>query len=344
MRSADMGHLTDTEQPGLRLIAAPAIRKVLQGNAEEIEQLVARAYQAHHQHQTVNPDSYFLRFPDSDRNRIIALPAAIATDDLQVSGIKWIASYPANLSKGLERASAVIILNNAETGYPFAVMEGAQISAMRTAASAVLGADHCARLGRRVKSVSFVGGGLISRNILNQFCARGWQIGKACCHDLNSEAAAALANHAVDSCGIAAQPGSLEQALDAEIVVFATSAVTPYLPETFQFSPGQTVLNVSLRDLAPQQVLAAQNVFDDVDHCLKAQTSPHLAEILSGGRDFVSGSLTHVIDGAVTLTDSKPVIYSPFGMGILDVALASFVYAKATDQGDSLEVPDFFRL
>jgi len=150
-----MGSDSDAKRPGL--------------------QLVARAYQAHHQHQTVNPDSYFLRFPDSDRNRIIALPATIATPELQVSGIKWIASYPANLNKGLERASAVIILNDAETGYPFAVMEGAQISAMRTAASAVLGADHCSNLGRRAKSVAFVGGGLISRTILNQFCARGWQ-------------------------------------------------------------------------------------------------------------------------------------------------------------------------
>ena len=329
-------------KPGLQLIKADAIRRVLQGNAEEIEQLVARAYQAHHQQETVNPDSYFLRFPDSDRNRIIALPAAIATKDLQVSGIKWIASYPANLSKGLDRASAVIILNDAETGYPFAVLEGAQISAMRTAASAVLGADHCSNLGRRVKSIAFVGGGLISRNILYQFCARGWHIGKVYCHDLNPDTAASLVDHAAEGCGLAAQSVGLEQALDAEIVIFATNAVTPYLPETFQFSPGQTILNVSLRDIAPQQILAAQNVFDDVDHCLKAQTSPHLAETLSGGRDFVAGSLTQVIEGNVTLTDRKPVIYSPFGMGVLDVALASFVYAKAVARGDSLELPDFF--
>ena len=102
------------------------------------------------------------------------------------------------------------------------------------------------------------------------------------------------------------------------------------------------MLNISLRDLAPQQILTAQNVFDDVDHCLKAQTSPHLAEIQSGNRDFVSGALTQVMDGDVTLTKSKPVIYSPFGMGILDVALASFVYAKTLAQGDSLQVPDFF--
>ena len=38
----------------------------------------------------------------------------------------------------------------------------------------------------------------------------------------------------------------------------------------------------------------------------------------------------------------KPVIYSPFGMGILDVALAHFVHGKAVEQGACLEIPNFF--
>lgn len=342
MGTTEVTNPAKTGQPMLRLIAAEAVGKVLSRHAGEVEQLVARTYDAHHRGETVNPDSYFLRFPDSERNRIIALPAAIATPDLQVSGIKWIGSYPANLDKGLQRASAVIILNDAETGYPFALMEGAQISAMRTAASAVLGADQCSRLDRKAKSIGFVGGGLISRTILNQFCARGWQIDRVCTHDLNPASASALAQHAQKEWGLLARTGGLEEALGAEIVVFATSAMAPYVPEAFTFAPGQTVLNVSLRDLAPQQILTAQNVFDDVDHCLKANTSPHLAETLSGGRDFVSGSISQLINGSVTLTRDKPVIYSPFGMGILDVALAQFVHGKAMEQGACLEIPNFF--
>ena len=41
-----------------------------------------------------------------------------------MAGIKWIASAPDNIHKGLERASALIALNDADTGQPRAILEG----------------------------------------------------------------------------------------------------------------------------------------------------------------------------------------------------------------------------
>jgi hypothetical protein len=52
----------------------------------------------------------------------------------------------------------------------------------------------------------------------------------------------------------------------------------------------RTFMTKSLRDLAPEILLGSTNVVDDVEHCLKANTSPHLAEQLTR-----SGEL-HVID------------------------------------------------
>lgn len=122
--------------------------------------------------------------------------------------------------------------------------------------------------------------------------------------------------------------------------MFSTTVAAPYV--TRRFSAGQVVLNVSLRDVAPEVVLAADNILDDVEHCLKAATSPHLAEQASGSREFVTGTLADLLTGTVTLTPDRPVIFSPFGLGVLDIAVGAFVLEQARKSGTSLVVPDFF--
>ena len=88
------------------------------------------------------------------------------------------------------------------------------------------------------------------------------------------------------------------------------------------------MLHISLRDLAPEIVLASANVVDDVEHCLKADTSPHLAEQRTGARDFLHGTLDDVIAGRVTLPADRPVVFSPFGLGVLDLAVGKYVYDR----------------
>jgi ornithine cyclodeaminase/alanine dehydrogenase-like protein (mu-crystallin family) len=60
--------------------------------------LVRDAYLAHARGVTVNPSSVFLRFPSNPTARIIALPAHLG-HPWNISGIKWIASYPANVPR-----------------------------------------------------------------------------------------------------------------------------------------------------------------------------------------------------------------------------------------------------
>ena len=63
---------------------------------------------------------------------IHAMPAYLLDDD--IAALKWIGGFPANRERGLPYISGLILLNDAETGIPTAVMDGAEVTAVRTAA------------------------------------------------------------------------------------------------------------------------------------------------------------------------------------------------------------------
>jgi len=64
---------------------------------------------------------------------IHAMPAYLRDED--VAALKWVAGYPANKARGLPYISGLIVLNDPETGLPLAIMDGAEITAARTAAA-----------------------------------------------------------------------------------------------------------------------------------------------------------------------------------------------------------------
>src|SRR5438046_10688783 len=105
----------------LSIINGKTVFDVVRARRSECIRIVREAYLAHADGQSVNPDSYFLRFPDKPDCRIIALPAYLGKN-FDVAGLKWIASYPANIQRGFPRASAVLVPNSYTTGSPLAIL------------------------------------------------------------------------------------------------------------------------------------------------------------------------------------------------------------------------------
>ena len=329
--------------PTFAVIPGAQVQRALAGRERQIAELVEDTYRIHGAGDSVNPPSYFLRFPDRPSARIIALPASIG-GKLRVDGLKWISSFPENVAAGIPRASAVLILNDHDTGYPFACLESSIISATRTAASAAVAADWLTRERSRPTRVGFFGTGLIARYIHTFLTGTGWTFDEIGVHDLSAEHAAGFRGY-LEKAG----PGRITVYEDAEqlirssdVVVFATVAGEPHVSELSWFEHNPVVLHVSLRDLAPEILLGSTNVVDDVEHCLKANTSPHLAEQLTGSRDFLAGTLDDVMAGRVTVPADRPVVFSPFGLGVLDLAVGKYVYDEVTRSGELHVIDDFF--
>ncbi len=330
--------------PPFAVISGGQVQRALQGQEKEIVELIEATYRLHGAGDSVNPPSYFLRFPDRPSSRIIALPASIGGPS-RVDGVKWISSFPENVAAGIPRASAVLILNDHDTGYPFACLEASIISATRTAASAALAADWLSRSRPRPTRVGFVGAGLIARYIHTFLAGTGWSFDEISVHDLSADSAAGFHTYLEQSgtAGRVTVHDSAEKVIrSSDVVVFATVAAEPHIREVSWFEHNPVVLHVSLRDLAPQILLASTNIVDDVEHCLKANTSPHLVEQLTSNRDFLLGTLDDVMAGRVTLPADRPVIFSPFGLGVLDLAVGKNVYDTVVSSGDLHVIDDFF--
>ena len=328
--------------PTFSVVDGSTVNDIIDANKPGIFDTVEAAYRLHDAGDTINPDSYFLRYPENPCSRIIALPAHVG-GDFQKSGIKWISSFPANTASNLARASAVLILNDAVTGYPVACMEASIISATRTAASAALAAEH---LSQNIsdETLGVIGTGVIARTTIEWLLFRNWKFRKVNLFDLYPEEAEHLRKWLKDEHQIDADiRETLDDTVrDSSLVLFTTTASQPYLADETMFDHAPTVLHLSLRDICTNVIRVSQNIVDDVDHCLKANTSLHLTETAEGNRDFIAGTLVEVLEKKVVPDLGKARIFSPFGLGVLDIGVGNFILEQAISSKMAIELPDFF--
>lgn len=328
----------------MMILKGSEVSSLLNGQEKTLIEIVERAYKAHAQGASSLPHSTFLRFPDDDANRIIALPAYLG-QEFEVAGMKWVSSFPGNLSRGVDRASAVVILNSPHTGRPEAIIEGSIISAKRTAASAALAAKVFHN-GVQNVCLGIIGTGLINFEVVKSLMAVYPELQTLVVYDLDMARAVQFKQKCLETFE------QLEICVERDInhvfkrcslISFATTASQPYVTDLSACPPSTTILHVSLRDLSPQVILSCDNVADDIGHVCRAGTSLHLAEQLVGHRDFIRGTLADILLGEapVRKNNGSKVVFSPFGLGVLDLAVSKHVYELARQRGMGTVIEEF---
>jgi len=319
----------------LTLISGSAVRQILDGQEDLVLSAVKSAYLAHGTGGTRCPGTQPLY---ANGGRFFAMPASI-DDARPVIGVKWVASFVANVASGGERAAAMLIANDAATGRPIAIVDGTLISAKRTAAAAAVALQLLESPDSK-PSLALVGCGPINYEIF-RFVAHLFPLSRVDLVDLDPARADAFAERLHAEFGVTAERATLNEVLErSDVVSFATNATTPHVASV----PSRpfTILHVSLRDLAPSVIAGAVNVVDDVEHVCSARTSVHLATMETGHRDFIRATIPRLLSGDDHYErPSVPTIVSPFGMAILDLAVLREVLARANGHAGITRVSNF---
>jgi alanine dehydrogenase len=107
-----------------------------------------KAFEAHGQGKFQMPSKIYLDL-QAYRGDFRAMPAYI--DSLGACGMKWVNSHPDNLLKrDFPAVMGILILNDPQTGFPLAIMDGTWITRLRTGAAGALASFYLARRGSKI--------------------------------------------------------------------------------------------------------------------------------------------------------------------------------------------------
>ncbi len=259
---------------------------------------------------TLPPKVYVTNYPAGDFRAMPALGGGHAL-------LKWVTSFPGNPLQGLPTVTGVVLLSDAENGQLRAVLDAASVTALRTGAAAVLAAET---LGRAAAgSATVIGAGVNGRAAARTFLARGrpvslWDVNEGRARRVAQELGAAIA-------------GSLDEALDADLIVTVTPGHELVITEG-RLREGQHVSLMGAdgpgkAEMADTELARAKLFCDDWEQASHGGELAHAVESgLVTGQDVTA--LGTVLTGAAPgrTSDAEITAFDSTGLAIQDLAIA----------------------
>jgi alanine dehydrogenase len=301
---------------------------------------IERAFVAHAEGRTLPP-------------AILGVPAGEGGFHVKAAGVDFGRGYFAtkvngNFSKNPERRGipaiqGVILLADADTGTPLAIMDSIEITALRTAATTALAARRLARPTAAVATV--VGCGVQGQYHLRAL-AQTLALERVWLHDVVPERARTLADSMTNELGlpVVAVADVRTAVRRSDVCVTCTPARAPLLGPTDL--PRGLFLAAVGADSEDKQELESEILASSaliVDHLEQCATIGELHHAIAGGfmeREDVRAELWEVVVGhrAGRASDAEVVVFDSTGTALQDVAAAATVYERAVATRSRLTV------
>ena len=266
---------------------------------------------------TMPPKVYVANYPAGDFRAMPALGGGHAL-------LKWVTSFPGNPARGLPTVTGLVLLSDAEDGRLLAVMDAAAVTALRTAAAAVVAADALCRA--EASSYAVIGCGPNGAETVRMLVAHGaaplvWDLDEGRREFVAQRLGARVA-------------ASAQEALACEVVVTVTPGAVPLYGEG-SLEAGQHVSLMGAdgpgkNEVAPGELGRADLFCDDWE---QASHGGELATAVSQGivtRDDVTelgAVFAGEADGRRSAGDIT--LFDSTGLAIQDRAIAKVALTKS---------------
>ncbi len=330
--------MADTGAPSTLILSRRDVLDLL--TLRDCIDAVERAFRLHAEGRTLGPGVLAVHAEDGGFH----IKAAGLVGERSYFAAKTNANFPDNPRRfGLPTIQGTVVLADARTGAPLAIIESGSVTALRTGAATAVAAKFLAR--RDARTATIVGCGVQGEIQLAAIAAvlpleRAWVL------DLDPGRAQALAARATASLGLPVETAEdLRTAFrESDVCVTCTPSRRAFVtaadvvPGTFIAAVGAD--NPAKQELDPALMASSTVVVDVLEQCAEIGELHHVLAAGLMTREQVHAELADVVVGRRSGRTARDeiTIFDSSGTALQDVAAAVAVYEKARATGRGTEV------
>ncbi len=255
-------------------------------------------------------------------------------------GTKVVTLFPGNPARNVPVLNGIMVLNDAQTGVPVALLDGPALTASRTAAAGAVSIRHLAP--DDAHAVGVIGAGVQGFYQARAACSAR-RITDVFIYDLYPEKASALKDRlsqAIDDVAVH-QADRVEDLLEqTQVVITATTSLEPVLPDEEELLAGKHFVGIGsykpqVREFPRALFNLIESVFIDTDHALE-ESGDIIVPLRNGWlkRDQVSTLGRFLTDGkSQPRAQGETTFFKSVGMALFDVCASKLIYENAIRKG-----------
>lgn len=259
-------------------------------------------------------------------------------------GTKLVSLFPDNEKKGLPRLYGEMILNDAETGEPLAIMNGAALTALRTGAVGGVGVKYITPPD--ISVLGIVGTG-VQGFVQALYASLVRPIQKVVIFDQDQDSMKNFEmkySEKFKNISLKRAANKKELTETSDVIITATNSREPVLPDNANLLKGKHVIGIGsykpdMREFPESLFRLVSKIFVDTE-LAKKESGDLTVPLHKGWIDEKQVlPLGKLVTGKKTIDSSdQTTLFKSVGMALFDLLVADYIYQKAKQENVGTEI------